>query len=260
MGALGLAHRGRVACAAPSAGRILAAVIGKLTRARLIQAAVLALAVLSAANPADEMLHDFVFRHLVSHEVRMLANGLTLLGATEVATVGLAGLAVVGYRTADATMWRAAVGGVAGVRLAGLTTQVAKHIACRARPRLVDGWGVGPATPPDSPALRGCFHWPCFGESGYHGFPSGHAATAFAAAAALIGWVPPRRRSWLLAVAAGVGASRIVLNAHFLSDVLGGALFGWWSGEAGLYLVSRYIAPRWSGRTTRAAPRSRVSA
>ena len=234
--------------------------IGKLRRARLIQAAVLALAVLSAAGPADEMLHDFVFRHLVSHEVRMLANGLTLLGTTEVATAGLIGLAVAGYRTADAPMWQAAVGGVAGVLLAGLTIQVAKHIACRARPRLVDGWGVGAATPPDSPALRGFFHWPCFGESGYHGFPSGHAATAFATAAALTGWVPSRRRGWLLAVASAVGASRIALNAHFLSDVLGGGLFGWWSGEVGLFLVSRYVAPRWSGRNSPTAPRSRVSA
>jgi membrane-associated phospholipid phosphatase len=235
-------------------------VIGKLPRARLIQVAVLTLAILSAASPADERLHDFVFRHFVSHEVRMLANGLTLLGATEVATVGLAGLAVIGYRTADVPMWRAAVGGVAGVLLAGLATQVAKHIACRARPRLVDGWGVGAATPPDSPALRGFFHWPCFGESGYHGFPSGHAATAFATSAALMGWVPPRRRGWVFAVASGVGASRIVLNAHFLSDVLGGALFGWWSGEAGLFLVSRYVAPRWTARSTGTAPRSRVSA
>lgn len=234
--------------------------IGTLHRARLIQAAVLALAALSAATPADEILHDFVFRHVVSHEARMLANGFTLLGATEVATVGLLGLAVVGYRSADVPMWQAAVGGVAGVLLAGLATQVAKHIACRARPRLVDGWGVGASTPPAAPALRGFFHWPCFGESNYHGFPSGHAATAFATAAALIGWVPPRRRAWLLAVASGIGASRIVLNAHFLSDVLGGGLFGWWSGEAGLFLVSRYVAPRWSARVRGTAPRSRVSA
>ena len=70
----------RVACVAPSAGRILAPVIGTLHRARLIQAAVLALAALSAATPADEILHDFVFRHVVSHEARMLANGFTLLG------------------------------------------------------------------------------------------------------------------------------------------------------------------------------------
>ena len=91
-------------------------------------------------------------------------------------------------------MWQAAVGGVAGVLLAGLSTQVVKHIACRARPRLVDGWGVGTATPPDAPARRGFFHWPCFGERDYHGFPSGHAATAFATAAALVGWAPGRRR------------------------------------------------------------------
>jgi membrane-associated phospholipid phosphatase len=235
-------------------------VIDRLQRARLVQAAVLAIAIISAATPADEMLHDFVFRHIVSHEARMLANGFTLLGTTEVATVGLLGLAVVGYRSADAAMWQAAVGGVAGVLLAGLSTQVVKHVACRARPRLVDGWGVGAPTLPDAPALRGFFHWPCFGDSGYHGFPSGHAATAFAAAAALIGWVPSRWRGWLLGVAAGVGASRIVLNAHFLSDVLGGGLFGWWSGEAGLFLVSRYVAPRWIARVRRASPRSRVSA
>jgi len=190
----------------------------------------------------------------------MLANGFTLLGTTEVATVGLLGLAVVGYRSADAAMWQAAVGGVAGVLLAGLSTQVVKHVACRARPRLVDGWGVGAPTLPDAPALRGFFHWPCFGDSGYHGFPSGHAATAFAAAAALIGWVPSRWRGWLLAVAAGIGASRIVLNAHFLSDVLGGGLFGWWSGEAGLFLVSRYVAPRWITRVRGTSPRGRVSA
>ena len=109
----------RAACAAPLAGRILAAVIGTgCIRARVIQGAVLALAVLAAATPADETLHDFVFRHVVSHEVRLLANGFTLLGTTEVATVGLLGLAVVAYRTADAAMWRAAMGGVAGVVLA----------------------------------------------------------------------------------------------------------------------------------------------
>ncbi len=96
--------------------------------------------------------------------------------------------------------------------------------------------------PSETPARLGFFHWPCFGERGYHGFPSGHAATAFAVAAALAGWAPSRHRWWIVASASGVGVSRIVLNAHFLSDVLGGALMGWWAGELGVYLVTRYLA------------------
>jgi membrane-associated phospholipid phosphatase len=235
-------------------------VIERRHRARMVQAAVLAVAVLAAATPTDEILHDFVFRHVVSHEVRLLANGFTLLGATEVASVGFLALAVFAHRAVDAPMWQAAVGGVTGVLLAGLSTQAVKHVACRARPRLVDGWGVGTAVPPDAPRRRGFFHWPCFGERDYHGFPSGHATTAFAGAAALARWAPPRRRGWILAVASGVGASRIVLNAHFLSDVLGGALLGWWGGEAGVRLVVRYLAPRWSARAQGRARRSRAAA
>jgi membrane-associated phospholipid phosphatase len=235
-------------------------VVGKLTRARAIQAAVVALTVLVAASPADERLHDFVFRHVVSHEARLLANGFTLLGTTEVASLGLLGVGALAYRAGDAAMWQAAIGGVTGVALAGLATQAVKHVACRARPRLVEGWGVGKPTPPDAPARRGFFHWSCWGSGNYQSFPSGHAATAFAVAAALAGWAPGGR-AWVLAAASGVGASRILLNAHFLSDVLGGALIGWWSGEAGLALVSRYLAPRWSARGREgAAPRGREMA
>ena len=229
-------------------------------RARVIQGAVLALTVLVAATPADERLHDFVFRHVVSHEARLLANGFTLLGTTEVATVGLLGLGGLAYRGADAAMWRAAIGGVTGVVLAGLATQAVKHVACRARPRLVEGWGVGTAPIPDAPARRGFFHWPCWATPNYQSFPSGHAATAFAAAAALVGWAPARGRAWVLVVASGVGASRIVLNAHFLSDVLGGGLVGWWAGEAGVRLVARYLTPRWRVRTPGGVPGKRAAA
>ena len=219
----------------------------------------LAVAILAAATPTDEMLQDFVFRYVVSHEARLFANGFTLLGTAEVATVGLVALAAVAHQAVDGPMWQAAVGGIAGVLLAGLSTQVVKHVACRARPRLVDGWGVGASTPPDAPTRRGFFHWPCFGEGRYHGFPSGHAATAFAVAAALASWAP-RRRGWILAAASGVGASRVLLNAHFLSDVLGGALGGWWAGEVGVRLVLRYVAPRWRARMPGRVPRGRAAA
>jgi membrane-associated phospholipid phosphatase len=225
----------------------------------VIQGAVLALTVLVAATPADERLHDFVFRHVVSHEARLLANGFTLLGTTEVATLGLLGLGGLAYRGADGAMWRAAIGGVTGVALAGLGTQVVKHAVCRARPRLVEGWGVGTTPIPDGSA-RGFFHWPCWGAPNYQSFPSGHAATAFAAAAALVGWAPARGRLWLFVAASGVGASRIVLNAHFLSDVLGGGLMGWWAGEVGVRLVARYLTPRRRARTPGGVPGKRAAA
>jgi undecaprenyl-diphosphatase len=56
-------------------------------------------------------------------------------------------------------------------------------------------------------------------------FPSGHAATAFAAATA-IGILSPRMRPYALALAVGVGLSRIYLRVHFPLDVLAGALLG----------------------------------
>jgi undecaprenyl-diphosphatase len=56
-------------------------------------------------------------------------------------------------------------------------------------------------------------------------FPSGHAATAFAAATA-IGILSPRMRPYALALAAGVALSRVYLRVHFPLDVLAGSLLG----------------------------------
>lgn len=230
----------------------------RLGRAGAVQALVLAVAVVAAATPADEALHDLVFRRVVSHEVRLLANGVTVLGATEVALGGMAVLGWIAHRSANAVLWRAAVGAVAGVALGGLATQVVKHGACRARPRLVDGWGVGAPVPPVAPERRGFFHFPCVGDPRYHGFPSGHATTAFAVVAALGSWAPSRRALW--GAAAGVAASRVVLNAHFLADVLGGALIGWWAGAAGLWVAGRFVVPRCGPRLVARAPSGTTAA
>jgi undecaprenyl-diphosphatase len=56
-------------------------------------------------------------------------------------------------------------------------------------------------------------------------FPSGHAATAFAAATA-VGVLHPRFRIPLLALAGMVALSRVYLGVHFWSDVLVGSLLG----------------------------------
>jgi undecaprenyl-diphosphatase len=56
-------------------------------------------------------------------------------------------------------------------------------------------------------------------------FPSGHATTAFGAAAALA-VLAPSLRWWALAGAAIVAYSRVHLGVHYVSDVVGGAVIG----------------------------------
>lgn len=93
-----------------------------------------------------------------------------------------------------------------------LLTTVVKHLVGRARP------GLDPAAAALGPS-----------------FPSGHASTSAAlwAAVALVaaGWVAPRRRPALAALAVGlpvgVAASRVLLDVHWLTDVLGGLALGW---------------------------------
>jgi undecaprenyl-diphosphatase len=99
-----------------------------------------------------------------------------------------------------------AVAGAAAVA-EGLTV-VLKHITERARPPLAD------------PSIEALVALP---ES--TSFPSGHAATAFAAATA-VGVLHPRLRAPLVALALMVAVSRVYLGVHFWSDVLVGSLLG----------------------------------
>ncbi|MGH7268083.1 MAG: hypothetical protein ACREMB_24970, partial [Candidatus Rokuibacteriota bacterium] len=150
----------------------------------------LALLVVATALPIDPLVHDFAFRHVVSHEVRLLANGVTLMGTGWAAGGLLGALAVVGQRTGDAALLGASLAGLGGVALGSVAGQAVKQLTCRGRPGLVDGWGVD-AVGPAGQRLYGAahapgfFHWPCLGDSRYQSFPSGHAAIAFAVAAAL---------------------------------------------------------------------------
>jgi undecaprenyl-diphosphatase len=67
-------------------------------------------------------------------------------------------------------------------------------------------------------------------------FPSGHAATAFAAATALA-VLCPKLRPWALGLAAAVALSRVYLRVHFPLDVLVGGLLG-----AALGALAGYVA------------------
>jgi membrane-associated phospholipid phosphatase len=235
-----------------------------LARVSGARALIVGLIALVLTVPLDPVLHRLAFRYVDSHEVRLLANGITLLGTAWAGAGLLGGLALAASRTGDLGLWQASLGGLAGIAVASAAAHLVKQVACRGRPRLVEGWGVdavpspgaGPAPPAAAVAgpggVAGFFHWPCLADTRYHSFPSGHAATAFAVAAALARAAPGRRRVWL-AVAAGIGASRVLLNAHFLSDVVGGGVIGWWGGGQGQRIADRYLPRRLASSPARAA-------
>ena len=109
------------------------------------------------------------------------------------------------------------------VGVAALLVTVLKETFDRARPPLgggIDAVGVVPASA---------------------SFPSGHAATAFAAAVA-VGLVHPRLRRPLLALAALVALSRVYLGVHYVLDVVAGTILGVAVGIV-VARVVRSIAP-----------------
>ena len=98
------------------------------------------------------------------------------------------------------------------IAVSGIVAQVIKHVIGRARPVLL--------------AADGPYHFEFFSiRNALASFPSGHTTSAFAAAVAL-GYMRPAWRWWLLAAAVTIGLSRVLVGAHYPSDVVGGAALG----------------------------------
>jgi len=98
------------------------------------------------------------------------------------------------------------------VAAAGLADDVLKIVFGRARPYL---WLAG-----DDSGF-GLLRY----SAKFASFPSGHTTTS-TAAALVFGALLPRGKYWFLLAALLIGLSRIVLDVHYLSDVIAGALLG----------------------------------
>lgn len=72
------------------------------------------------------------------------------------------------------------------------------------------------------------------------GFPSSHVTVAFGGAAVLAR-LNPRVAPLAYGLAAGCAITRVLTQAHFLSDAVGGALAGW---AIGTWIMGRVSRPR----------------
>lgn len=112
------------------------------------------------------------------------------------------------------------------IALSGIAANLIKNMIGRARPKMLDT--LGP------------FHFEHAAfESTYASFPSGHSTTSGAIGMVLILLFPRYWPIWLLIAVLG-GVSRVMVGAHYPSDVLAGLAFG-----AGFVLLSaRWLALR----------------
>jgi membrane-associated phospholipid phosphatase len=127
------------------------------------------------------------------------------------------------HRPGRSNLVRAGLVAVPALIVSGLFSRVIKIFVARPRPSAaagaLDSW------------------WPSL-DAAYNSFPSGHATSAFTLAAVLAVAAPSGR--WLFYVLAGVIAfSRVAVDAHFVSDVVGGGLVGWATGRLAMIVADR---------------------
>ncbi|MEX3011873.1 phosphatase PAP2 family protein [Hoeflea sp. TYP-13] len=111
------------------------------------------------------------------------------------------------------------------VGLSGLIVAILKRLIGRARPVHFEELGA--------------FDFQPFSNASFASFPSGHSTTSGAMFAAIAIFFP-RMRFVALVLAIWLGFSRVLVGAHFPSDVIAGVAFGAWYSYFTALFFARY--------------------
>ena len=174
----------------------------------------------------DPVIQPYLTRLGQVMPVRVVAKHWQELGATTGIVLFLLAAAGFAWHDRGRTLVRFGV----GLAAAGLAVQVLKHVVGRVRPNDVGDASV--FVGPNNPFTRHAWQ--------LDSMPSGHATAVFAMAG-MLAWRWPRLRWLWFFTAAGVAASRVLVDRHFPSDVLLGAWLG--------VMVSRCVNNRWPNVT-----------
>ena len=96
------------------------------------------------------------------------------------------------------------------ILFSGIAVQIFKHIVGRPRPPLFHSNNL---------STIDIFNF----DSRWHSFPSGHTATIFAFIFCLI-FLFPKIKNILITIAVVIASTRVIVGAHYVSDIFGGAL------------------------------------
>ncbi|GAK71282.1 phosphatase PAP2 family protein [Agrobacterium rubi] len=134
-------------------------------------------------------------------------------------------LASYSYASRIKTAWRLLLYFFLTIGMASILVHVLKFLIGRARPELLMDMGAYSLTP-------------FTGDNLYESFPSGHSAAAGAFFGAFLMLIP-RFRFVFIGLALVIGVSRVIVGAHYPSDVAAGLLLGTWTAMAFAFIFAR---------------------
>lgn len=129
------------------------------------------------------------------------------------------------YGTRLRTAWRLLFYFFCTIGTASILVHLMKFLIGRARPELFMELGAYSLTP-------------FTGDNLYESFPSGHSAAAGSFFGAFL-MLMPRFRFVFIAFALVIGVSRVIVGAHYPSDVAAGLLLGTWTAIAFAFIFAR---------------------